>query len=482
MSAGTFINENGATNPTGTSISIILSGVQEGDLIIVGSGTVYFFHTSTEFSCNDNIGSDYGQAFYTHVGHNGIVMFKTVLQSTPPLGILTITVDDPTYDVSTWSVSRLGIVANWRDAAKFDQSAFCFGTYIPSDSPTYQIGVPTAPFNVADCLAISLAACDAGSITSDTGDTLVRTQGNFLRMFYRLQEGPAGILGQVKIKNSDVNGSSIPLISLIFNKPLPRPEGEIQQNIVRPGSGEGQYNPAANATSGETNFPETNRPLIGSLYYPVKINSLIFVGICQSNGTPDLTEIEDDLGNVYTYHGISPGFGGITKIQLFTTILKFIPAEDEVFRIRLFESPSNNDVYYQCTGIGISEYILANPNGYQFVPWDHNTVTSEITLYTEERSVSSGALLLLFAAWKPSVGQPQVNWSEVDGFIIRRKWELTQYPFAITNDPRLLSCAIMDKISNGGNEIGKILVSMDTDGGSIAMLIIEFGGWKVYEV
>jgi len=184
--------------------------------------------------------------------------------------------------------------------------------------------------------------------------------------------------------------------------------------------------------------------------------------------------VGDDYGNTYTYQGSSPGFGGVTIIDVYTTLVDFLPPDGEVFQVRVTEAASSSIGIYQTTSIGIQEHVLSPniPGTYQLVPWDHNVVASEVTLVTEILPVPVGTLLLAFAAWRPSSVQTQINWTALDGYSIEEKWELTQYPFAIVNDPRLTSCAILYKFSVGGDETASIEAAMTVDGGNIALLAV----------
>ncbi len=484
-----FIEYNSTSTKVGDDLTVPLSTPSLDDLVIAFSGG--FGGDVTTISIADSGGNTWKLGYFT------IAFFTTKVwyAFANGTGAITITVTCPNGAATS---AAAGVYSG---VPPFAEPLLSIGPYVPSDVSDYPFGIGTGACSLADSFIVTVMCSNevsstTGVVETDTGDTVrnLGTPTDLLMWLFDREQAAADNFGgnaTVMLKGGPEANSKFPLISLVFSAPLPEtdPDRDFQYQ-VKPGSGETHYNPAAQGTSGPENIPETNRPLAISLAYTPKVipidskKALISVGVMPS-GEIDVNSVfvDDPYGNVYKRYIYSPGQDAAVAVAIFQTIISDpanLPTDGSAFQIVLHVDPqSSSDAVWQRTAIGVAERTITEiPNhvvAAGFKQCDDLDPTFRL-VSNVIRGVPASSYIFAFAGYNAGGGQDSVSWTPLDGYV-GTSYGFIQFPGAITNDPRLGPCIVMDKIApSTGNYDAKaegLIGGVFAVGGSIAMIAVS---------
>lgn len=467
------------------SLQVTLNNLQPGDLIVIAVAT-FATQYLQQYTCSFNTGIVPGSVLpsspYPGVwegsGFGYVTGFWAVCASTGSV-TATITRTDAALD----SYRTLVAAAAYRGVpTQFDQPAFRASVQPYPAASSLQTGVLTAGFNVADSFVVTMAyvanfaPVTPTSLTGDTEDISCphgpSPVDEEVWLFSRTATGPSIQTTHIQYDSTNANFAGLPIFSLVFSKPLPRPPILPKFFMVKPGAGF-QESGEPREGGGPPGCP-TNRPLIGTLPYRPLIGDFVVVFVSQAIYLTGALTVQDAYGNTYTE--IFTTVAGSVNHRVFRTILTALPAAGQIFQILLTSPmPLIGTGPYQATSMAVGVYTVPNPTSYIAAVLLSTTFPSGTEVRYDSAvvpNVPAGTLLIAGAAMSPIGGT--VAWSALDSYALQRSYGFCATPVEQANAVRLGAVAIMDKTAATlGPYDARITATGNVGQGSIILLAVS---------
>ena len=469
----TRIDVNSNATLTGTFITVDVSGVQAGDVIVLGVSAVSV-GTTISRQCTDDLGNTYTLAIQSEPGNGSGFGFSFAYVSVADFG------GDPEirYEDSV-NDGRFATAVVVRDCGILDRVAQHEGI-VEEDGGLGRSTLQSSPMIYADSYTLSFLVTYSADATpptnpSPSGEDLINTQNlltSYQFCFEQIRTTPTAQAERVLLQYFTHNFNSIAMVCLTFTKPFARPVDFVKQSALQPGVG---------FDDNESDFP-INRPITCSLPYKVEIGDTIFVGGAWFSDVE--ASISDEYGgNVYSVRATSVAPSADTgTVRWWSTTVVFPPPIDEPFRVTISPAIPGTGQPYQCSALGL--YAIARtPIAYEGFEFDDYVDLDPIVQIrtTEAVAVPVNTLLLVFAAYGVGVNQTAATWANNNGFVLQSSSDIIQTTLqaGVINADRFAPAAIYDQtVAVQGNfrGIGQAeITGAFNAAGSVVMLAVTLG-------